>query len=526
MHLLFSYIQILIYQIAHSFSQFIPTFIIYFNVKEIDSGALIAIPAISVALLLPIILLIADKEQVYAFDKNIVFERILNYKIFITFILIISWLLCFQSNPIIKILVVCLEFYLIVLDVHIAYYAYKWFCSYGKIQGKITDQQAMRLKYLGDLDSPEVIYETWQDVFSGNIKDKNQVGIVDAYIAAYEKLNDREYEDDDYSRNTGFSNLLINNLRDIRFDNYAQYRRLVDFSLNYVDVLAKQKERKDQDYFIASDQERLFFELCKLSLEDPDSYRKFAFFTEVYKYSKRMDNETIYYFTYKFIPDFLQIIEKGKYGSIDLKTIYPVSKRQIRSSDFISNEGISRKRGIVDGYMIYMREKIISPKIDHKTNKIIDELTQILFPDVDLVLWIDMISFVCFGELHLLQCDAELNSVIMKWCKHKKERRYGLFSRNCVVSISYRQDLTEEENAEYINDIYQQSRDRMTEETIRLLRYIFPEYLNKHIISQVKKAAKEIIHSSDYKVYHNILDILTEDMEIVLTFINSEEKLI
>lgn len=490
---------------------------------QIDISALIAIPAISVALLLPIVLLLLNREnQAYAFDNKIILEQVFRYKTFVFLLLLTSALLCFHCNTIVKTVIIVNEALLIYLDFQIAERTYKWFCVNDK-NGKKTFRQAMRLKYLDSLEDPNEIYEAWQSVFSGKFKNKNHIGLIESYIRSFSKLNSSKYGKIDYIRNASFINLLIKNLPNIKYNDFEQYRLLVSFSLSFARSEASDSARSEADLSMCRNQRELFVAMLKLVLKYPENYFRYAFFSEVDKTAKRMSIETLYWFSRRTFPVFLGMLEECDYSLDKIWNISPLETLIITEADFTTEDGMARKKGALDGYIDYISSKINSRKPGENNKQVIDGVTELIFRDIDLPLWMDILTYFLAGGYAIDENGAAVSRII-DWCKRRKKRHYGLYSRNYAISVSYNKEEIEEKNIINVNQIYQQHRRQIFERTIKLLKRIFPQYITLDEMKKALAAAEEAREKNKYEKYFSYLDLCIFEMKNTCEFLDEEDK--
>ncbi|MDR1124049.1 MAG: hypothetical protein LBL61_05620, partial [Elusimicrobiota bacterium] len=259
---------------------------------EIFSQAgLIAVPAIIVMLLIPIVLFIMNKPNLYSFDKNILLDDIFMCKFLLPSIIIVSGLLCFSSS-----ITFILPFQLLGITILlfraliILYKTNKWFRSAEEtindpiLSAKTeitTYKQSLRIKYLENIKSYSEKEDVWIDTLNDeNFSKKNQQGLIEIFIRDIKEIKrEGEFSDDLES----LLLLLNNNFDKINLDSKL-FKKLAEYSINYYDDLQKYEE--NQKYFPHSNQKKIFIKLLKKAITEGRFFRG-IFFNVVAEFAKK-----------------------------------------------------------------------------------------------------------------------------------------------------------------------------------------------------------------------------------------------
>lgn len=253
--------------------------------NSLSLEALIAVPAIFVALLVPITFFLMERNDLYGFDKNVILSRIILAKVSIPLTLLVSIVLPLK----VSILSVLLTITLLIVIIVVLTRTYKWMTSVELLKYKTTYKQDMRLKFIGSIKDDVEKVDTWNLILNDeNLLEKNQRGLVNEFIKAVKSVNDSKYR---YSKSNLLA-LMSRNIRKIDFSDIQSYEDLVVFSIEYFklvrDARAKNKQSKDGKERIpypSHYQKELAINLLRIALDKKISdIFDHIFFTAIKKY--------------------------------------------------------------------------------------------------------------------------------------------------------------------------------------------------------------------------------------------------
>lgn len=112
------------------------------NLSHVE--ALIAIPALFVALLVPIAFFLMERQDLYGFDKNVILDKIILVKVSIPLVFLASITLLLNVSLLLMALTLCLGVAVVFVLVRV----YKWMASIEVLKHKTTYKQDMRLRYI------------------------------------------------------------------------------------------------------------------------------------------------------------------------------------------------------------------------------------------------------------------------------------------------------------------------------------------------------------------------------------------
>lgn len=394
---------------------------------HLSEAGLVAIPAISVAMLLPIAIFLAEKnsDPMYSFDKNVIFRKIFHYKFFISVILINSFVLLFD----IKILSLFCAIMTLIITGMLLMRAYKWFCSYEETNYKMTFRQMLRIQFLSSLNDVDEILETWNMILADKeLSEKNQNGLIDVFIETSNKLPETL---DDFSRST-LLRMLSQNIDKINFNNIKTFKTLLIYSEEY--YRQEKSYREDYGTLPITELKSIFMWLLRFAISDNNDYSKtykYAFFDEIERFSKEIGAAD---FDKVFLRDLLHELEKIEVDVFDLWNF---------SGEYLKNIVVTRSRleekslghltsiifGIYIDYALYHIQRYDDLPI--KTRRALEKTTECILKEADPVFWFDMMTF-CHRSFGQYPGKDTYCSMIMSWCING--RNYGESGRAQVFN--------------------------------------------------------------------------------------------
>ena len=487
--------------------------------KYVSESILIAVPSISIAIIFPVAIFLAERDALFAFDKNVIFRRIFCYKMLVPMLLTDIVALLFNF----KILSVVCSILIIAETGVISYRAYKWICSYEKMQIKMTYRQKMRIQYLGSLKDNGEILETWNLIFSDKeLINKNQFGLVELFIRTFDMVSQ--------SKNTWHKSILLRslcqNLDKINFNNIKVYQQLVVFSGNYY-CLEQQRRERNYCEFPPYELKEIFLKLLHMALENSDCFAAmhFTFFEQVnmLSNSKDVNRED---FTQNFLNDFFHELERSDVDVFD-----------IWHGDYLNSITVTRKKledkrtrnftlAIFKTYDAFMRSRIYgNENSDSRKVYVLEKLTEYILKDTDPRFWFDMMTF-CYWPFGECSGKTFYYSMIKSWCEN--ERNFGLCGRLKTFvndgTISMRDN---KQSRNELNRKIQESDEKEFTETAYLVgvfnRWLWNPEECKKILKEIKTIRDERIFDSDTTKRHR-LDRLEWCFNRMLKLIDDEKR--
>ena len=271
--------------------------------EGVSESALIAIPAISVAIIFPIVFFLAEKGAEFDIDKNVIFRKILGYKELTISLLASSIVLVFD----IKALSILANVLVIFFTTRALYLSYHWICAYDEQYNILSFRQKLRLGYLQSLENRREIFENWSLILSDKkLGQKNQAGLISVFIETYNKLGNTI---DDWS-GSEFINILSKNIEKINFYDKESYEELLRFSLKFYEL--KQERKNNKEIFPPFELHDLFIKVMRCSLEEKGgpNYLTNRFFKITESYIENNPKVDESEFLKVFLIDFLCELEK------------------------------------------------------------------------------------------------------------------------------------------------------------------------------------------------------------------------
>ena len=145
--------------------------------ENISKDALIAIPSIAVAILLPMVIFLVEREK-YPFDNMVIFEKIIRFKFFIVAI-VVDVVCLVLPGQLFSLFSLVLSIIVVIITITATIRTHKWICSFVDVSSLNSYHQKKKIEYLDALKNKAEIVQTWHLVFASNeIEELNQHGLI------------------------------------------------------------------------------------------------------------------------------------------------------------------------------------------------------------------------------------------------------------------------------------------------------------------------------------------------------------
>lgn len=456
------------------------------NGSIISEAAVIAVPMLVVALIIPLVIFAIGKNDVYNFDKNVILNHVILYKCLILFILIISLTLFFKR---ILFLSALLSLFLMGFAFFILMNSYRWLRSYDIKNNTLTFKQKKRIKYLKNIKEPIEVFEVWSIILSDEkLLEKNQIGFIDVLITTLKKI---EIKNDSISKNlySELLHLLSNSIEKVNFAYVGVYENLTNYLLSYYSSPNNRLNSRVKNI--------LLFKLLKYGIkEDKIRVYDYLFFKEAEKFFKIQDNRT-------HLPDFYSDLLNHlvRIEDIDVKNLW--------ENDFLRNNTITKEklknrevpnvtRQLLYKYVSFFQNQ--TEKDSHNEVKqygsFLNQVTLEVFPTIKPVLWFYILLFYRQRGFGILSEDMIYNR-IQGW--YSKKEKIFFHPR---ITIGFGEHMDEQHNKE-----------KSQQETIFILKHILSKELgDSENLEKISKTIQEIIkkekldENSEKRIYLEELD--------------------
>ena len=446
--------------------------------QGIPMDALIAIPAISVALLIPLATFLTDnKNNKYIIDKTVIIKKVLLLRWYVTAIITNSIILLLNNN-LLSLVSTALT---VTITVIVINRSYKWFCSYDELEYGMTFNQKLRIDYLNSISNKREAFEAWSLLLNDEkLSEKNQVGLFKCYQNTYNNLFDADFDDNSSVDLFHFLNILNKNIDKIDLSNPNTFQDMVVFSLGYY----RQKYEYEQEHKrIPIHQLNELFKNLFLESQNKDKNHlilDYIFFDTIDNYAKSSYIPEDTFLEY-FINDMFSYMQLIKYQQLIKIWDQPYIKN-IRVSKANITENTSQI--ICSVYQKYLYSTIQWPDNDDNNEyRVLEKATEKIFTDIDLIAWFDIMSFCIIG-FPIEQKKSIYYSQILNWCKYN--RKYGHTGRLDTFFI---------ENNQSIDEKIRENWKKEYSATISLAKLFEPWLNNKAEIKKYIEACKEIKNS-------------------------------
>lgn len=418
-------------------------------IQGFSESALIAIPAISVAVIFPIVIFLAEKGTEFDIDKNVIFRKILGYKELTKSLLACSIFLVLNN----KALSVAANVFVIIYTIKALRLSYYWICAFDEKNNNILSfRQKLRLNYLRSLENRREIFENWGLVLSDEkLGQKNQAGLISVFIETYNKLG---HTIDDWS-GSEFVNILSKNIEKINFYDKESYEELLRFSLKFYEL--KQERKDNKEIFPPFELHNLFIKVMRCSLEEKGgpNYLTNRFFKIIESYIENNPKVDEPEFLKVFLIDFLCELEKM---DVDIYGIWDNDFfRKRRVTRRALQDEATRKNAVAVYESLYHYVRRYALDYDEKRPRIISILeksVENLLPECDPVFWFDIFTLTHRAFVKI-ENESTYYSMIVYWCKTGRD--YGLMGRGFDISRSfYADDYNVEQSKESIKKEFEE----------------------------------------------------------------------
>lgn len=452
---------------------------------HIAHDALIAIPALFVALLIPITFFLMERRDLYGFDKNVILDKIIISRISIPLVIFASIALVFDSS----ILAALLCTLLLIAVAIVLTRVYKWMTAVEVLKHKTTYKQDMRLKFIRSIKNETEKVDTWAIILNDeNLMEKNQRGIVNEFIVAVKSLKDGNNR---YPRSNLLA-LMSRSVAKIDFSDVNSYEDLVTFSITYFADMRnarntnKATKKKDNRVSYPSHyQMELALNLLKLALDkNINDIFDYLYFNSVKKYVARSDVDEAS-FAREFLPSYINIVRGNE--DYDAKTLWQELSDWVVTKELLSDKSSWDKTiALLNAYMssIGNHTRLDTDLTRHEA-QVADDITEYILPNINVSFWFDIVTLYNSGW-GLEDGEDSLHGQIRGHVSRRRD--FGLF--NALGGAGYWIDDEEERLKAYREEI-----DKQDDETIFILGLVYPWLRNpielEKILAQILIIEKE-----------------------------------
>lgn len=447
--------------------------------SNISHDALIAIPALFVALLVPIAFFLMERQDLYGFDKNVILDKIILARISIPLVFLVSITLLFNITTLSVLLAALLLYVVIVVLIRV----YKWMVSIEVLKYKTTYKQDMRLRFIRGIKNTTEKVDTWTIILNDEkLMEKNQRGLVAEFIVAVKSLKDGK---NSYPR-TNLLGLMSHNVNKIDFTDIESYESLVEYSIEYfpetrrVRTQRKQATNTDElDSYPPYTQRELALNLLKIALDKKISdIFDHIYFTAIKKYTEKDDVDEAG-FIRDFLPAYIRIVRENE--GYNARELWQELSDWIVAKELLAKKGTwDKASNLLNAYMDAIgHDARLGTKLSNHEARVIDDVTECLLPNINPILWFDIITFYT-SSYGLDEGEDSTHGMIRSHVS--SGRNFGLASG---VTTSY---WIDDEDVRMEN--YRTEFQKQDEETIYILGLLFrwlynPKETHK-VLDQIK----------------------------------------
>ena len=446
---------------------------------NVSHEALIAIPALFVALLVPIAFFLMERQDLYGFDKNVILDKIIIARLSIPLVFLVSITLLFGSTT----LSVLFSTLLLAVVAVVLFRVYKWMVSIEVLKYKTTYKQDMRLRFIRDIKNVTERVDTWAIILNDEkLMEKNQRGLVEEFIVAVKNLKDNK---NSYAK-TNLLGLMSRNINKIDFTDIQSYENLATYSIEYFPerrrVRAQRKQVTDTDSvdsYPPYTQRELALNLLKIALDKKISnIFDHIYFTAIKKYTEKDDVDEAG-FIRDFLPAYIRTVKESE--DYSARELWQELSDWIVTKDLLLEPNTWNKASnLLNAYMDAIRNNTrLGAKLSDHEARVIDDVTECLLPNINSILWFDIITFYTSGY-GLEENEDNIHGMIRSHVS--TGRNFGLASG---VITSY---WTDDEDARM--EDYRAEFQKQDEETIYILGLLFGWLYNpketQKVLDQIK----------------------------------------
>ncbi len=460
---------------------------------HVSHDSLIAIPALFVALLVPIAFFLMERQDLYGFDKNVILDKIIVARISIPLVLLVSVALLFNLSIISAVLSLALLCVIILVLVRV----YKWMTAVEVLKYKTTYKQDMRLKFIRSIKNETEKIDTWTIILNDeDLMEKNQRGLVAEYISAVTSLHDGKNR---YPK-SNLLGLMSRNVSKIDFTDVQSFEDLVSYSIEYFqnmrDVRAKRKESKTPDEkasYPSHYQMELALNLLKLALDKKiNDIFDYIYFSSIKKYVGQAGIDEAG-FAREFLPSYIRIVKDN--DDYDAKTLWNELSDWVVTKDLLSDKSSWDKAiALLNSYMSSIGQQArLDTDLSRHEIEVTDDITECLLPGINVSFWFDIITLYNSGW-GLDEGEDSLHGQIRGHVSRRRD--FGLF--NALGGTGYWVDDEEERLKAYAEEM-----DKQDDETIFILGLVYPWLRNPlevdKLVEQIHIIEREELFEAESK---------------------------
>lgn len=456
------------------------------NGSVISEAAIIAVPMLVVALIIPLVIFVMGDKDLYGFDKSIVLNKVLYSGWLIALVFSISFLLFFSQC---RFPAMLLNIILIVLTLVILNNSYHWITSSNEGNSNSNFRQKKRLKHLKGIKSQSMTLDVWNIILNDEkLLEKNQIGFIDVLIQTLKRI---ETEANANRNNicSSLLNLLNNNIEKINFTYVGVYENLTDYLLSIY---------SDQTNRLTKNTKRtLLFKMLEYGIkEDKIRVYDYLFFQEVEKYFKVPSNK-------EYVPDFYADLLNNlvRIGDVNVKDLW--ENNFLRNNTITKDKLESKEESNVTTRLLYKYVDFFKMQIEEDRQSkekvygsFLNRVTLELFPTIEPFLWFNILLFYRQRGFGNLSEDMIYNR-IQGWYGKRKDLFFHGRIPSGFIGQSEEQDNKEESIRETIFILQQ-----ILEKELKDLEYL------KRISSTIQEIIKkeQLDKNSEKRLYLEELD--------------------
>lgn len=444
---------------------------------NISNEALIAVPALFVALLVPIAFFLMERQDLYGFDKNVILDKIILTRVSIPLVFLVSITLLFNITALSVVLTVLLLAVVVVVLLRV----YKWMVSIEVLKHKTTYKQDMRLRFIRGIKNETEKVDTWAIILNDeNLMEKNQRGLVTEFIVAVKSLKDSKNR---YPK-SNLLGLMSRNINKIDFADIQSYEDLVTYAIQYFPerraVRAKRKQATDDnnlDSYPPYTQRELAINLLKIALDKKiNDIFDHIYFTAIKKHIAREDEAE---FIRDFLPAYIHTVKENE--DYSARELWHELSDWIVTKDLLSKKDTwDKASNLLNAYMDAIgHDARLGTKLSDHEARVIDDVTECLLPNINPILWFDIITFYT-SSYGLNEGEDSIHGMIRSHVS--AGRNFGLASG---ITTSYWIDDEDARMEDYRAEFQKQD-----EETIYILGLLFRWLYNpketQKVLDQIK----------------------------------------
>jgi hypothetical protein len=464
-------------------TSFLTTIEFWFD-ANISVEALIAIPALFIALLIPITFFLMEQQDLYGFDKNVILEKIILARFSMPLVVLVSVSLLFS----VSILSIALSAALLIMITVVLIRVYKWMATVEILNYKTTYKQDMRLKFIRSIKNDIEKVDTWAIVLNDEkLLEKNQRGLIEEFLVTVRSLKDSKNK---YPR-SNLLGLMSRNIDKIDFTDIQSYEDLVEYSIEYFTemrtVRSNNKQAKDKNEkldYPPYQKRELAINLLKIALDKKLSgIFDHIYFTSIQKYVAKDDVDESG-FIRDFLPAYIHVVKENE--GYNARELWQELSDWIVTKELLSKKLTWNKTSsLLNAYMESINHTAqLGIKLSDHEVRVIDDITSCMLPNINASLWFDIITFYNSGY-GLNEGEDSTHGQIRSHVS--AERSFGLVS---AVSTDFWIDDEQERLM-----IYEEEFLKQDEETIYILGLLFRWLYNpketKKVLDQIKIIEKE-----------------------------------